>query len=264
LKIKLAGSCYVPVLLVCALWMLPACSMTGRYAAAPQRPSFSSDTGTTAQGTIEAELGVAVDDQDQVDTPVTVKWGAGESSELFLSWSPYVRLEGERDAVEGAGDVVVGTRYRFTDEGENTPSAAFQLAAKVPTADDQDGLGSGEVDFALAGIVTKVINTATLVGYYEAGVLGVPSSGEVDIAHGIALAMGHPLLGRLNGFLEVAGVFIPDQDQSSVFSTLGAGYEWKTGLVLDSAVTIGLTDDASDLQFTIGTTINLGNLFAGR
>ena len=228
--------------------------------ATPQRPSFSSDTGTVARNTFEVEVGLAVDDQDGLDTPVAAKWGATEATELFLGFSPYLRVDGGADDPSGAGDLVAGGRVRFLEEKGGRPSAAIQFAAKLPSADEAEGLGTGEVDAFGAGILTKTIDLTTLVGYYQLGVLGEPAATGVDLEHGLAVAVAHPLAGDLGGFVEVAGVFTPDQDSEAVFTTIGLGYSASASIVLDAAVAIGLSNDAGDFSATIGATANLGSI----
>jgi hypothetical protein len=234
------------------------CATFTKLQATPQRPSFSADTNTTEPGTVEIEMGVAVSDEDAVNSPVAVKWGATERSELFLGWSPVVHLESAAGNETGSGDMVVGTRLRFLEESSSRPSGALQLATKLPTASDEKGLGSGEVDFSGAGILTKNIDRFTLVGYYQFGVLGDPVGPRVNTEHAMAVAVGRPVTTSLGGFAEVSGVMMPDKDSSSLFCTFGLAYSARLGLVFDTAVTLGLTDDVDDWALVLGLTANLG------
>ncbi len=240
--------------------ILSSCTAVQRDRApvTPQRPTFSSDTSTTAFGTFELEAGGLWDPSDQIDTPATLKYGSGESTEVFVGWSPLFYLNTPTGRETGVGDVVLGTRHRFMEETDEMPSAAFQATVKLPTADEGEGLGSGELDASFAGILTKNIERYVVTGYYNLEVLGDPSGGT-DVAHGLALATSTPISGNIGAFGELAGVFIPEQDDEQVFTTLGFTFNPRASLVFDLGVVIGLSDDAPDFQLVFGMTRNFGH-----
>ncbi len=227
----------------------------------PQRPTFSSGTTTTASGTVEIEAGLTVDPGDSVDVPTNTKVGLSEQTELFLGWSPYRHLDLRGPDGNGPSDLLVGTRHRFLDETDTRPAAALQLATKLPTGSTREGLSSGEVDFFAAGIVSKDFETVSLTGFYQLGVLGESNDDAVDVEHGLALALGVPILEELGAFAELAGVFTPEQNFDSVFTTVGVAYALSESLVLDGAFAVGLNDDAPDFQVLVGLTFNPGWIF---
>jgi len=231
--------------------------------ATPQRPTLSSDTATTAKGTLEIEAGVAVDPTDAFDSPLQLKVGAAEATELFLAWSPYRWVERSGPDGRGQGNLFIGVRNRFLEETESRPSAAFQLQTKIPTASEREGLGSGALDFLGAGIVTKDLGGFLTTGFYQIGILGEPDGGDTDLEHDVAIASGTPLVNGLGAFAEVAGTFIRERDTSSVFTTLGLAYAIARDVVADAGVVVGLSDDAPDFRVVAGVTINFGHLFPG-
>lgn len=240
--------------------ILSSCTSIPRDSApaTPQRPTFSSDTSTTSLGTFELEAGGLWDPSDQIDTPMTMKYGFGETTEVFLGWSPLLYLDTMTGGETGVGDVFFGTRHRFMEETDEMPSAAFQTSIKLPTADDREGLGSGELDASFAGILSKNFERVAVTGYYNLEVIGDPTGGN-DIAHGLALATSTPLSGNMGAFGELAGVFIPEQDDEQVFTTLGVTYSPLASMVFDFGVVIGLSDDAPDFQLVVGMTRNFGH-----
>jgi len=228
-----------------------------------QRPTLSSDTATTVEGTFELELGATWDPGQFWDTPTTLKYGSGPSTEVFLGWSPYVWLELPGENRQGIGDLLVGIRHRFHEATESSPSAAVQTTVKLPTADEDSGVGTGELDASFAGIVTRDLGGYFATGYYALDVLGEPSGGTV-VGHAVALASTTPLVGRFAGFGEIAGVFLPELDFEPIFSTLGVTYNPRRFLVFDVGVAIGLNEDAPDLRVVVGLTENLGGHRAHR
>ena len=226
----------------------------------PQRPTFSSDTNTVPEGMVELEAGVILDPGDLVATPTTLKYGVGPAAEVSVGWSPlnYLSLPGEDEF--GIGDVFLGLRHRFREEGEDRPSLAVQSVVKLPTADDGDGLGTGELDAFFAGIASKAVGKLSLTGFYQFEILGDPAGGT-DIGNSFAFAAGQALGEGIGAFAEVVFRFVPENDLDQYFTTLGATYAVSPALVLDVAVLLGL-DDAPDFQLLVGFTHNFGRLAA--
>ncbi|MCA8949038.1 MAG: hypothetical protein KDE27_06015 [Planctomycetes bacterium] len=229
-----------------------------RPAATPQRPTVSYDTSTTALGTFELETGVAVDPDDFLDTPNTLKYGTADNTELFVGWSPWQRLSRPGPDGEGGSDVTIGARHRVLDAGETMPSAALVIAGKLPTASTADGLGSGEVDLRVGGILNRQLGPVNANVFYQYGALGDPSGSGTVSEHTATVTAGLPLTDRVAAFAEVAGIFVPSWHGRSVFTIVGATFAPGPAIVLDAGVTVGLSDAAPDLQLFVGCTYNFG------
>ena len=229
--------------------------------ATPQRPTVSSDTSTTAEGTAELESGVAIDPGDSRDIPLTLKIGLNDRTELFTSWSPYQKVDLPGTDGRGPGDVFIGTRTRLFEEKESRPSGALQLQTKLPAADEDEGLGSGEVDFFGAGILTKNLGPVTTTGFYQLGFLGEVDDDGTDLEHTFAIAASTSIGDGFSVFGEAAGIFTPEADDEQVFATTGIAFSPGSSIVFDAAVVTGLSDDAPDFQILFGVTTNLGRLW---
>ena len=57
-------------------------------------------------------------------------------------------LESERRTVSGLGDIVASAFYNLMDERKGGLGVDLGFKIKLPTADEQDGLGTGETDYA--------------------------------------------------------------------------------------------------------------------
>lgn len=239
-------------LLACACQVAP-----GSVApATPQRPTLSSDTSTTPDGLFEVEAGIARDDAVSLDSPLTLKYGAAEGTELSLGWSPYVERTASPRDDRGPGDVVVGLRHRLGEQGD--VSYALLGLVKIPTADDPE-IGTGEIDAQLAGISSTSFGDLGATLYYSLGAVGDPAGGTA-VSHAGALALSHPIADSTTLFGEVAGVIVPELDGENVFTTLGVAHALEPSTVLDAAVVLGLSDEAADWQALIGITRNLGRI----
>lgn len=252
----------VPTLGLLTLGLLPGCLAGGPSDAAvtPQRPTVSSDTSTTAQGTLELEAGLALDPDDSTALPLALKLGLAERTEVFAGLSPFNTIERRGDDSEGFGDLVLGMRHRLDASDERT-SYAIQAATKLPTGDEDEGLSSGEVDFFLAGIFSHVTTEGpAFTGFYELGVIGDPRRrSDTDLQHVVALALSQPLDERLSAFGEIASID-PGVGDDYLLGTFGLAHRAHAGLVVDGAISVGLDDDAPDLVFLVGFTTQLGRL----
>lgn len=229
----------------------------GEHAATAQRGTVSSDTGTTAVGTLEVEAGVAFDWKDQVDVPAALKWGTTETTELFVGWSPFLWLEVEGDEGEGVGDLALGGRWRFLELTEDHPAAAVQFEALLPVGSND--VSSGEAAYFLAGIVDSAVGRVGLTGFYQFGAIGEEGSSGFDAQHFFAVASGAPLAGALAAYGELVWSEIPELDLQGGFVQTGVYYEANPTLVYDLGVAVGFgPDKTADAALLFGLTKNLG------
>jgi hypothetical protein len=227
-----------------------------------QRPTLSSDTGTAPAGQIEIEIGATLDPGDAIDTPALVKYGLDGTTEVFAGASVWRSIDAPGGNESGVGDSVAGFRHRFLEATAGRPSAALQAAVKLPTADEDRRLGSGEPDLGVAAIATQPLGGFSVTAYYELDLLGDPDGGA-DVGHVLALLGVTPFRGRWSAFGELGAVVVPERDSEQVLLTLGATYNPECYLVLDFGVALGLTDDAPDFALVLGLTENVGHRVNG-
>ncbi len=164
----------------------------------------------------------------------------------------------------GVGDLVVGAKWRFLEEGAWIPRQALVPSVKFPTADEHDGLGSGEIDYDLMWIASKAL-TDRLGAHANAGYswIGDPDGEEVgNLVHG-GLALDYLLTDTLQA---VGEVFAEDEVGRGGGTAVqyNAGFRWQAvdGLVVDAAVGSRICGDGTpDFTATVGLTWAFG--FAG-
>ena len=252
------------LLLSAAALLVASCSLQvgNGYPPTPQRPTLSSDTTTTYAGSLEVEGGILADPGDDLTVPTTVKYGIDDTTEVFVGATLFraVDVAGNDDA--GFGDMLVGARHRFWEVVDG-PSAAAQISAKIPTADDSAGLGSGELDYFAAGIFNASWeDTVSFTGYAEIGLLGDPTGGT-DVQQLFALAPSLALNEDLTLFGEFSFLLV-DGGADPALLTLGLARALEDGTVADYGLVFGLNDEAPDLAVFIGFTTNLGPVMGER
>jgi hypothetical protein len=225
----------------------------------PQRPTFSSSPMTVAKETVELEGGLFLGDGGQIDSPMRLKYGYDAATEVFLQAAPLRRNNFSGSEETGFGDVSFGIRGRVREETEEEPSLALGLEIKLPVADHEKALGSGETDVLFSGSMGKQIDKYYVTGYYELGLLGEVGDGGIDIGHGLAVAGSMPARDDLSAYGELAGIFIPEADVDALFTTWGVAYTVAPYLVFDVGLQLGLSDDANDFALLVGFTRNFGH-----
>lgn len=246
----------IPLVAV-ALLPLAACGINPGKGSpvTPQRPTLSSDTNTTAVGSIEMEVGTSFDPGDSTAIPLVLKYGLSEGKEIFVGASVLQHVEFMGSTEVGFGDMILGGRMRF-HEGEKF-SAAGLLTMKLPTADETSGLGSGETDFLGAGIMTAPLgDTGSITGYYEFGLLGDPTGG-VNTQHLFAVSPSVAIAEDLSLFGELAIYKIQGSSDPSLLM-LGMAKTLAPDMIADAGVVFGVNDAAPDFSLFVGMTINLG------
>src|SRR5690349_11279719 len=160
------------------LWFVPTGEVVPakKFAVSAYRVNFDRDQGFT----------------DVSDWPATFSFGLADRAEVFGAWSLVRRIDRDvrplfvsTEPVAGGlvneapfvrqgwsdnqlGDLWVGAKINLTSQWRQQPAAiAVRGMFKIPTAkDDNEGVGTGKMDFALDAIVSKEVNQRVeLSGY---------------------------------------------------------------------------------------------------
>ena len=183
------------------LWFVPTAEVlpAKRWSLSAYRVNFDRDQGFT----------------DVSDWPLTLGVGLGDRAELFGAFTLVRRIDRDlrplfvpTEPLAGGvvnehpfvrqgwsdnqlGDLWLGAKVNLTSQWRQQPAAvALRGMLKLPTAkDDDEGVGTGQLDFALDAIVSKEVNERVEVsGFGGVIVRGDPDG--VDLATACAGASG--------------------------------------------------------------------------
>jgi outer membrane protein OmpA-like peptidoglycan-associated protein len=183
------------------LWFVPTGEIVPakKYAVSVYRVNFDRDQGFT----------------DVSDWPVTFAFGAGDRAEIFGAWTLVRRIDRDvrplfvpTQSVAGGlvneapfvrqgwsdnqlGDLWLGAKINLTSQWRQQPAAiAVRGMIKLPTAKTEDeGVGTGKMDFALDAIVSKEVNQRVEVSGYGGFIIrGDPDA--IDLANGLRWGFG--------------------------------------------------------------------------
>jgi hypothetical protein len=229
------------------------------------RPLVTDDADPVARGRVEVEFGLELETSTQsYNLTAPFGFGFGLTEWLEVAIKPSILYFDDQDAsprrVAGVGDLVLEVKAKL-------PFTPFDLdlalvpSLKIPTADEDRGLGTGEVDGGAVVVVTKAFaETRKLhfnVGYTVTG--RTPEVRLRDVLF-IGLAGETPIPGLAEGRLQfVAEVFGTTKEEAEgrgdIQGRLGVRYAALEDLILDAAVGRSFTARPQvELFATVGLT----------
>jgi hypothetical protein len=236
------------------------------------RPLTIDDADPVDPGQFEFEAGekqVKYPDCRHWDYPVGLTYGLVTGLEAGLGFggqyetrSELLHETGVANICEksGIGDLAVGAKWQFVKESDHMSRQALVPSVKFPTADKDNGLGSGEVDYDLTWIAS-ISFTDKIGAHINAGYswIGEPIGEDVgNILHyGVAADY------QMADTLQLVGEIFTDRELRGGADTAvqyNAGFRWSPadGLTLDLAGGAKISGEAPDFTVTAGLTIAFG------
>lgn len=225
-------------------WVMPLLlsSVLLGQEANPNRPTFSSPATTTAESTVEVELGVQQIRQtlQTFSQPLLVKYGLSESLELRLGSSGTYRTEGHWSS----SDSTVGAQY-------NLGAFGLQYTHKFPTGKSGTLKSDDTVNLIFSQDWDKLhmdLNALrTRLGGY-----GVQTAKAASFSFAITNRLG---IGS-----EVYQISRTELNPSVVSNLYSITYRASKTLVIDGGIDVGLSKGSQKYSLMLGFTKNLGRL----
>lgn len=227
----------------------------------PQRPSFASNAGTTVPGYLELEAGGAFD-SDWFSTPCVLKFGLGRIADASFGFTPVVGTDENGSTEVGIGDTLLAGKIRFFESPDG--NAAIEGFVKIPTADEDKGLGTGDVDAGFRFIASRVWGRNAFDFNLGGAFAGVPDATSNDARWTTILSWQRRAGDRLGVYGELFIEFLPAADVENISTDWGITYTLNPSFVFDAGINVGLSDDAPDWQVLFGVTKVLGRFFQAR
>jgi hypothetical protein len=229
------------------------------------RPLVTDDAYPVEQGRVEVEFGIELETSTQSYTlTAPFSFGFGLTDWLEVAIKPSVLYVDDQDAsprrVAGVGDLVLEAKALL-------PFRPFDLdlalvpSLKIPTADEDRGLGTGKVDGGAVFVISKAF-TDTRKLHFNVGYTAVGKTSDVQLQDvlfvGLAGETAIPGLAeeRLQFVAEVFGTTKEEREgRSDIQGRLGVRYVAVEDLVLDAAIGRSLTPEPQVEFFaTVGLT----------
>lgn len=233
-------------------------------AAPPATSGWSEFSLATGFEYSSGDYGAAFD-TDILYVPLTAKY----ENELFQFrvTVPYIRIEGPGAVLGGAdGGVVVGpggpgvttesglgdiilaaTLNLYPDRDSPLPYVELTGKVKLPTADEDDGLGTGETDYTIQADIFKSFGPFTPFGTVGYRFRGDPPGFELNnslllSAGGVFKANDHFSFGGVYDYREASSVFSEDASEVTPFVVVKPTDQW----AITGYGVFGLSDGSPD------------------
>ncbi|MGE5297346.1 MAG: transporter [Solirubrobacterales bacterium] len=178
-----------------------------------------------------------------------------------ISADGVIFVDGTAEAVgtgeggSGLGDVILKGRYYAIEQEGLMPFVDLVGSVKFPTADEDEGLGTGEFDFTfLVELARRLKNDAwTVLGEFGYTFVGEPDDYDVQNRWLYSVGLAYELNPKvtLSGYLDGRTAIVEDNDNP--LSVLLAGeYKYHSDLRFDTLLEVGLNDGAPDFGITFG------------
>lgn len=170
-------------------------------------------------------------------------------------------LDFSGNSTSDVGDLCVASKFHLVAEKGGRPAIGFQVAAELPNASNQSGLGNDEMNFYGSILVEKRLNRFGVIGNAGLAILGDPvTPGAQDdlLTYGLAatylISETFTVVGELYGRAGDGGVGTDEQALVRLGTRISAG-----GLNWDAGVLFGLmdTDPSTGIIFGVSTDFNV-------
>ena len=238
-----------------------AVAMLGTSVAMAGRPLTIDDAGVRQKGEFQFSSGVAYASGSEItswNTPLSLGYGITDSLELDIGcgwlWQYGIDDQGHRTWEDGLADLPVGAKWHFADQERLLLDQAVALTVKIPTADDNKGLGSGKMDEDITWIGTRKLGENWSVDVNVGFTLvGVPDGADLSNLVHYGVATEYQLTRTLQPVLEIYAVTpTGGKDVTSAFINGGVRWALTEKLTLDAAIGTTIAGEGPDVFVTAG------------
>ncbi|MBL7197082.1 MAG: transporter [Candidatus Omnitrophica bacterium] len=207
------------------------------------RPLSTEDTGTPEKGKLEIESGFTYaresNTSNNFNFSLVSVYGLLENMALCVELPFDVVNPDDGETERGFSDMALAVKTLLLPESEKLPSFLLKTIVKLPTGDEDKGLGSGKTDTTLMMVASKTVDCATIhgnIGYTFVG----GGSNDDNIVYGVALEYGiTPKLALVGeAFMETENDF--DKEAHSINPLVGLRYRLTEKVTLDTAFSMGI------------------------
>jgi hypothetical protein len=243
---------------------------TGCYAdsiaANPNRPTVSNPAHVTQYGVLELEYGWdrfwPEESIRQTSLGGLVKFGLFCDIELRWNTTSFLSQTDVEGTHQTFGDNWLGAQIRFHRQTRLLPTMAFNYSFKIPSANTENGLGTGRVDHSFTFGASETIAHFNLDFNFTQFLIGRPTASGLDQNQQLALAFSHVIHGRLQFAGELYGETQLNQSTPGFASSLWAlTYTVVPRLVVDGGFEAGLTSGGPHRHAFVGATYSIANAY---
>lgn len=156
-------------------------------------------------------------------------------------------------STSGVGDTMVDVFYELVKENDALPETSLHGGVKLPTADEEKGLGTGELDYLMGFALGRTIDRWYLSGGLDYNIPGDPDDYELDNYVSGYASVATEVTEALEVSIELsAAQAATDFSDTSVDMSLGVTYCLDDSGTVTAGAQMGLTDGSPDYGIRVG------------
>lgn len=230
----------------------------------PSRPGVANPAEMPEPGVLQLELGYdsnfrARDVRAEHSVPVTLRYSAAKRLLLQLDFDAVISEIDEATRVRstGFGDTRVGFQVVALEDTKEHAALAFAYYAKLPTADEEKGLGTGRFDHKFVGLLSRQFGRTDVD--FNAAYLLVGKEDEPRWEHGgqAAVSVSRDFKNRFGFEVELSGQSLDDVQPRGLFALGAVHYNASRRLILDAGARFGLNPEAPRVGVFAGMTVGV-------
>ncbi len=224
------------------------------------RPLTTEDAGVAGRGATQLEVSWDYlkwnGDRENVLFFVPI-YGITERIELSAEIPYLFHYHDGEERMEGIGDINLVGKFLLLEENEMRPALALKGAMKTKSGNKERGLGSGDIDYSVVGVVSKCFGTLALHGMFGYTFVGANGDDNVRDIYLYGLAADYSVTEKFHIVTEIAGNQHPDRTASDDprSGLLGFTHQIADKVILDGGVRYGFNDTVPKWNTTIGVSI---------
>jgi len=239
-----------------------------KMVANPNRPTVANPADITQYGVLELEYGWdriwPLSGTHQTSLGGLLKFGMLCDIELRWNTTSFISQTDRSGTDRGFGDNWLGPQIRLYRQTKKVPTLALGYAVKIPSASQENGLGSGRVDHSFTFLASKDI--AGLHFDFNASHfwIGRETESGFDQNDQLNLALSRSIRGSLGFTVEFYGDTELNQNTRGFASSLWAlTYNVNPRFVIDSGFEDGLSPGGPHRHVFAGFTYSIADLYPG-
>ncbi|HEX8720937.1 MAG TPA: transporter [Pyrinomonadaceae bacterium] len=230
----------------------------------PSRPGVANPAEIPEPGVLQLEIGYdsnfrSDEFRSEHSMPVTLRYAAAKRLLLHLDFDAVISQtdEATRERSTGFGDTRVGFQVVALEDAPGRPALAFAYFAKLPTADEAEGLGTGRFDHKVVGLLSKKVGETDVD--FNAAYLLVGREGGPGWEHGgqAAVSVSRDFKNRFGFEAELSGQSKDDVQPRGLFALGALRYTANKRLVFDAGARFGLNPEAPRVGLFAGMSVGL-------
>lgn len=243
-------------------WMAAVIFLCGGDSALATLPLSVDEADTQDPNTFQLETGAGYERDARchhIDVPLALTYGVMPRWDIAAGFGGQLEQrtqhqhEGISKHASGLADLNLATKWMYLTESTYLPRQTLCPSVTLPTADDDEGLGSGETDYDLTWMASKSFGEK-VGGHLNIGYSWLGETPDEDWGNLIhyGVAADYQVLDSLQLIGEVFGEQELEDYDSALQVNLGFRWEVLDSLQLVASAGTRLMGDAPDLSAKVG------------